>query len=220
MTRLQKLTYAALVVNAVLLAVNLLGLARSCRSGPDPAYWVSRAEYDQTVADMEDGLKHVFEIVAARDATIKLQDEFVALGQRKIMEQQVTIDAGRRREAAQTAELRGLRTAEVEELMERYPALKAYDLAKDALLDTKDELIFTLTMQGREKDGVIEAQAVEIVQLKYNYNDMKKAWESEHKTRLAGDALRLDLERQYKAAGTWKWIAIITNAAWGAAAIL
>lgn len=219
MTRLQKLTYATMAVNAVLLAVNLLGLARSCRGGPDPAYWVSRAEYDQQAKDMEAGLEESFRILAERDKVIKLQDEFVALGQRKIMEQQVTIDAQRRKDAAQTAELRELRTAEVEELMERYPALKAYDLAKDALLETRAGLVFSLTQQGVEKDKVIEAQAIEIVQLKYNYNDMRKNWEDEHALRLVGDKLRLDLEHKYKASGFWKGVAIVTNIVWGGIAV-
>lgn len=202
------------------LAGGLVGHLITKRGGPDPAYWVDRAEYDQQVKDMEAGLQESFRILAERDKLIRMQDEFVALGQRKIMEQQATIDAGRRRDAALTAELRELKTAEVVELLERYPALKAYDLAKDRLLASKDDLIFSLTLQSAEKDKVIDAQAVEILQLKYNYNDMKKAWEDEHATRLVGDKLRLDLERKYKAAGFWKWTAIITNAAWGAAAIL
>jgi len=203
MTRLQKLTTAVLVVNAVLFLVNVLGLTRSCGSGPDPDYWVSRADYDQSVKDMEAGLQHTFALIAERDKTIKLQDEFVALGQRKIIEQQGTIDTLRKKDATQAAELRELKTAEVVELLERYPALKAYDLAKDRLLATKDELIFTLTKQGAEKDAVIEAQGVEIVTLKYNYNDMKKAWKDEHNKRLDGDALRLDLERRYKTSRFW-----------------
>jgi len=219
MTRLTKLTTAVLVVNAVLFLVNILGLTRSCGGGPDPAYWVSKADYDQSVADMGAGLQRVFAIIAERDATIKLQDEFVALGQRKIIEQQGTIAVLHRKDAAQTAELRDLKTAEVQELLDRYPALRAYDLAKDRLIETKDALIFTLTQQGAAKDEVIEAQGVQIVQLKYNYNDMKKSWEAEHKMRLAGDALRLDLEHKYKASKFWKGAAVVTNLVWGAVAI-
>lgn len=201
------------------LAGILVGHLVTRRGGPDPAYWVERAEYDQDAKDWAAGLEESFRILAERDKVIRMQDEFVALGQRKIIEQQGTIDAQRKKDAAQTAELRELRTAEVEELLERYPALKLYDSAKDRLLGTKDELIFTLTQQGAEKDKVIEAQAVEIVQLKYNYNDMRKNWEGEHKLRLRGDGLRLDLERKYRASKFWRGFALITNVVWGGVAL-
>jgi hypothetical protein len=64
---------------------------------------------------------------------------------------------------AQTAEIRELRTAEVEELMARYPALRAYDLAKDRLLETKDKIIFNLTEAGKKKDDIIKWLGVPIL---------------------------------------------------------
>jgi uncharacterized protein YneF (UPF0154 family) len=57
------------------------------------------------------------------------------------------LEGHRRTVEVQSAEIRELRTAEVEELMERYPALRAYDLAKDRLIETKDKMIFTLVKQ-------------------------------------------------------------------------
>ena len=64
---------------------------------------------------------------------------------------------------AQTEEIRQLRTAEVEELMARYPALRAYDLAKDRLIETKDKIIFTLEARDAERVKIIEAQEKQIL---------------------------------------------------------
>ena len=78
----------------------------------------------------------------------------------------------RRVSEAQSVEIRELRTAEVEELMERYPALKAYDLAKDRLIETRDRMIFTLAKQvetwkdafaNSEKKSEAKDEIIEIV---------------------------------------------------------
>lgn len=71
-------------------------------------------------------------------------------------------DAFQETSEAQTEEIRELRTAEVVELLERYPALKAYDLAKDRLIETKDKIILNLSTQSAEKDKIIALKDLEI----------------------------------------------------------
>jgi type II secretory pathway component GspD/PulD (secretin) len=99
------------------------------------------------------------------------------------------------------------------------PAVRLLIENYDLRCENYEKQIFTLAQAGAEKDKVIDAQGVEIVQLKYNYNDMKKAWEDEHAARLVSDNLRVGLERQVSNGKIWKWVAIGTNVIWGAIAV-
>jgi hypothetical protein len=176
--------------------------------GPDPQYWVSREDYDQAAKDMEEGLQNAFAIIDERDKTIRLQNEFVALGQRKIIELeslQAVLVADGNKAKAETALLKRDASAAIA----ASPAVKALVDNFELRCENYENQVLNLSLSGKEKDGVIEAQAIQIVALAYQRDTWKKAWEDEHALRVVGDNLRLDLEHQYRASKFWagvgKW---------------
>jgi len=92
----------------------------------------------------------------------------------------------------QEAEIRELRTAEVEELLERYPALRLYDLAKDRLIETKDKIILNLTAGSAEKDKIIEAQRLQIIE----EQKISESWKTQYENK---NALYINLEKAFAA---------------------
>lgn len=179
----------------------LAALDRSC-GGPDPAYWIARSEYDQQTADMTAGLEHAFGLIAERDKTIKLQDEFVALGQRKIMELED-------KQKAQALAGRDL-AAENVKLKQDAAAAIAANPAVRALVDNYDlrcanyeEQIFTLNARDAERLKILEAKDLKILAVEFQRNTYKKALDDSLALNKACDGLRLDLERSARRASTW-----------------
>jgi hypothetical protein len=164
--------------------------------GPDPAYWVSKADYDQAVADMSDGLENVFAIVAARDATIKLQNEFVALGQRKIIELEATADTQTQVIAARDANLDRLRS-DAQAAIAANPQVKALVDAYEAGRVEDKALIFTLKSGWEAEKAVSQAKDIKILALTDQRDTWKKTYEDEHALRLACESLNKSLESQY-----------------------
>lgn len=187
-------------------------------SGPDEAYWVSRAEYDQNVADMEKGLQETFRLILERDKIIKQQDEFVALGQRKIMEledaQKKTATDGR----VLADENKRLK-ADAAAVIAANPAVRLLIENYDLRCENYEKQIFNLSQGWAEEKKVSEAKDVKILAITYQRDAWKKSWEDEHATRLVSDKLRIGLEKQVSNGKIWKWVAIGSNVLWGALAI-
>jgi len=80
-----------------------------------------------------------------------------------IANNELEIESLQKESKEQSADISALLTAEVQDLMERYPALKAYDLAKDRLLETKDQIIFSMALKDQEKDVVIKSLEKQIL---------------------------------------------------------
>lgn len=171
--------------------------------GPDPDYWISRDEYNQTVKDMEAGLQESLRLIAERDKTIRLQDEFVALGQRKIIELEETQKADKAAGVKLKDENARLK-ADAQAAIDANPAVRALVANYDLRCENYEKQVFTLTQSGAEKDKVIEAKDIQIVALAYQRDTWKKEWDKEHKARLLSDNLRLDLEKDYKTSKFWE----------------
>jgi hypothetical protein len=190
------------------LAIACLALLdRSC-AGPDPAYWVEKAKYDQAVknAAAKDA-QAAAELVAAK----AIAAEIIAAKDREIKE---IIAASSKPSPAEQAKDR-----KISELQAKVESLEAQGDLAGALAASKAENSawaekFSLAERRHQDslsalnnawqvkfDAQVETSNIEIGYWKDKYN-------REYGLRLTSDSLRTKLEGQVSRGEFWKWVAL------------
>jgi N-methylhydantoinase B/oxoprolinase/acetone carboxylase alpha subunit len=185
---------------AVALVIGCLALLdRSC-GGPDAAYWIARADYDQAVADMEDGLQQAFAIIAEKDKVIAAKGLEIA-----------AILAN----APVPSPEEKAKDTYISDLEEQIAAFESIGDTANALMSAKEEITawaekFNLA-ERRHQDSLSALNNAWRVKFDAQVSiseTWKKAFEDEHALRLTCDSLRLDLEGQAGRGKFWKPVAI------------
>ena len=102
-----------------------------------------------------------------------------------ISQQEIEIEELKTITELKDQEIRELLTAEVQELIERYPALKSYTLALRQQISNKDQIIFTLEARDYERVKVIGALEKQIL-LEIGIGlSWKKQYEDQRSLRIA-----------------------------------
>ena len=202
------------------LALGCLALLdRSC-AGPDPAYWVERAKYDQAVknAAAKDA-QAAAELVAAK----AIAAEIIAAKDREIKE---IIAASSKPSTAEQAKDR-----KISELQAKVESLEAQGDLAGALAASKAENSawaekFSLA-ERRHQDSLsalnnawqvkFDAQ-VETSNIEIGY--WKDKYDREHGLRLTSDSLRLGLEKKLYGGKFWKWLALGEPVVFGIISVL
>jgi hypothetical protein len=187
------------LVGAFLIGV-ILGALLFRPSGPNPAYWIARADYDQAVADMEEGLQHAFAIIAEKDKVIAAQGLEIA----------AILAAAPKPSPEEKA-----KDTYIADLEEQIAAFESIGDTANALMSAKEEITawaekFNLA-ERRHLDSLIALNKAWRVKFDAQVSiseTWKKAFEDEHALRLTCDSLRLDLEHQAGRGKFWKPVAI------------
>jgi hypothetical protein len=87
--------------------------------------------------------------------------------------------------SAQELRISELLTAEVQELIDRYPTLKSYCLAKDQLIDDQKQIIFNLQRTDDERVKIIQAQGRQILLEREIASSWKTQFEDQRALRIA-----------------------------------
>lgn len=193
---------------------------RACGTGPDRAYWVERAEYDQAVeaaakkdaqaaADLAEVKETAARIIAAKDRELA-----------EILESSLKPAPDEAAKDARIAELEA-KVAEHEaqgDLAEALAASKAENSAwaeKFSLAERRhQDSLSALNNAWQVKfDAQVESSSAEI-------SDLKDKLDREHGLRLTSDALRIGLEKRLYGGKLWKYVAIGEPIVFGLIAII
>jgi chromosome segregation ATPase len=187
------------------LALGVLALIdRSC-GGPDPAYWVKRADYDKDVAAQAAKTTEVLAMIKEAGQVIIDKDNDLAARESKIDELEAqTADYFTELDALakETAALK----ANAAMVIAANPAVRALVDNFELRLAASDRQIFTLTATIEEERA---AKADWIA--KYDAAILQRdAWQGEyndeHALRLTCDSLRLDLEKHARGGKLWSYV--------------
>jgi hypothetical protein len=214
------------------------GLSRSCRPGIDPDYYVDRAVYDQAVAIRDSKIEVSLWLLAEKELERKEAEaaEHAAAG--RALELERKLAAGAQAQAARDAEIARL-TTDAQAAIEANPAIRALveaftlgrqeDRARILKLERQVAELGLPQPAGQDEDGnpiydypegtVTGSLWKKLKATEVQRDESKKDFFREEGLRKSGDALRIRLERDIKGAGIWKVVALLSNAAWGAAAI-
>lgn len=177
------LPYVALALIATL----AFFAVKSC-GGPDPAYWVKKALYDQAVKDA--AAQHVADMdtIDAQKGTIAAKDAAIAEKDAKITQYVGKV-------STLTAELRALQNAEpVQPELEMQPLvinLRAQVGNLSKMLNINLAII-------AEKDAIIADWSKKFDAQSVISDTWKQAYEREHRLRLSAEELNKSLEHQGK----------------------
>ena len=198
-------------ITAGLVILCMFLVMRSC-GGPDPAYWVKKADYERALKDAEAHHQLDIDKIKAAQATIAKNDAIIISFQATIRELRLTIQAAESSNQILKTESDALRT-EVQPALDANPRLARYVFTLTEQIKNLDAITLNLNAIIAEKDKQLVAWGG-----KFNAQvEISATWEAaynrEHGLRLSCDALRADLERQVKSAGKWKWIGLVGTVA-------
>lgn len=165
-------------------------------------------------------LAKIDELVVTVDLKDKANEEIRRLAEAQIAELRGMIDSSatiisgyeediqalQAQNDAQNSTIHELLTAEVQELIDRYPALKSYTLALNNLIGTKDQIILTLNGRDNERVKIIEAQERQILLERGIASSWKKQFEDQRALRIAVE-LTFDHYRQATLRSKLLWTA-------------
>lgn len=178
------------------------------RGEPDAAYWVSRQQYDRDVEAQEARVAAVVKDSAEKDKVIAAEQAKARAAREERARLEVELGKQHQEDAALAGENGRLKT-ELQPVIDANPKLRELIRNYDLRLFNKDAQIFNLTQQRDQARTEAKANFDSYLAAASQAASWKTSFQDEHKQRLNGDALRLDLERKYKTSKFWaavgKW---------------
>lgn len=173
------------------------------KMGPDPEYWIRKADYDQAVKIRDQKIEASLVVIGQKDEIIAQAEKDLSSADQEI-EELKSARTGLTLYGESLSKENEKLKSDVRAVIESNPKIKAlidnYDLRlsnDQAKIANRDQIIVKAFDEIAFQKSIIKAQEVQIQEWKGNF-------EMEQSLRFQSDALRIGLEDQVQSGKIWK----------------